>query len=42
MEQLIAELEPEGVRAFEKSFDDLLAALETRRQERLAQRGSAR
>jgi len=40
--RLIGELEPEGVRAFEKSFDDLLAALETRRQERLAQRGSAR
>ena len=41
VERLIGELEPEGVRAFEKSFDDLLAALETRRQERLAQRGSA-
>ena len=39
---LIGELEPEGVRAFEKSYDDLLAALETRRQERLAQRGPAR
>ncbi len=41
VERLIGELEPEGVRSFEKSFDDLLAALETRRQERLAQRGSA-
>ena len=38
VERLIGELEPEGVRAFEKSYDDLLAALETRRQERLAQR----
>jgi len=42
VERLIGELEPEGVRSFEKSFDDLLAALETRRQERLAQRGSTR
>jgi transaldolase len=42
VERLIGELEPEGVRAFEKSYDDLLAALEARRQERLAQRGSAR
>jgi len=42
VERLIAELEHEGVRSFEKSFDDLLAALEARRQERLAQRGSSR
>ena len=42
VEKLIGELEAEGVRAFEKSYDDLLAALETRRQERLAQRGLAR
>jgi transaldolase len=40
--RLIDELEPEGVRAFARSFDDLLATLETRRQERLAQRGGAR
>jgi transaldolase len=40
--KLIAELEPEGVRAFEKSFDDLLATLETRRQERVAPRGGTR
>ncbi len=42
VEKLIGELEAEGVKAFEKSYDDLLAALETRRQERLAQRGPAR
>jgi len=42
VDRLIAELEAEGVRAFAKSFDDLLATLETRRQELLAQRGSAR
>jgi transaldolase len=40
VEQLIGELEAEGVQAFAKSFDDLLAALETRRRELLAQRGS--
>jgi transaldolase len=40
--RLIGELEPEGVRAFARSFDDLLATLETRRQERLAQRGGTR
>ena len=37
-ESLIGELEGEGVQAFSKSFDDLLAALETRRRELLAQR----
>ena len=40
VDTLIDELEPEGVRAFAKSFDDLLAALETRRRELLAQRGA--
>jgi len=33
IDRLIAELEAEGVTAFEKSFDTLLAALETRRRE---------
>jgi transaldolase len=42
VDRLIAELEPEGVRAFARSFDDLLATLETRRQELLARGGSAR
>ncbi len=40
--RLIEELETEGVRAFARSFDDLLATLEARRQERLARRGGAR
>src|SRR5262249_43449060 len=38
VEKLIDELEAEGVKAFGKSFDDLLSALETRRRELLAQR----
>ena len=38
---LIDQLEDEGVRAFEKSFADLLATLETRRRELVA-RGSSR
>jgi len=42
VESLIGELEGEGVQAFAKSFDDLLAALETRRRELLAQRSQAR
>ena len=42
VETLIGELEAEGVQAFAKSFDDLLATLETRRRELLAQRGQAR
>ena len=42
VEALIGELEAEGVQAFAKSFDDLLATLETRRRELLAQRGQAR
>ena len=37
---LIDELESEGVRAFAKSYDDLLSALEARRRELLAQRGA--
>ena len=41
VEQLIGELEGEGVQTFSKSFEDLLAALETRRRELLAQRGTA-
>ena len=36
VDALISELEPEGVRAFARSFDDLLATLETRRRELLA------
>ena len=40
VETLIDELEPEGVRAFAKSFDELLTALEARRRELLAQRGA--
>jgi transaldolase len=36
IEKLIAELEAEGVTAFEKSFDALLGALETRRREMVA------
>ncbi len=39
---LIDQLEPEGVKSFEKSFEDLLATLETRRKELAAQRGTAR
>lgn len=39
---LIDQLEDEGVRAFEKSFADLLATLETRRRELAAQRGAGR
>ena len=39
---LIDQLEDEGVRAFEKSFADLLATLETRRRELVAQRGAGR
>jgi transaldolase len=39
VDALIDELEPEGVAAFAKSFDDLMAAIESRRRERL---GSAR
>jgi transaldolase len=39
---LIDQLEPEGVASFAKSFDDLLATLETRRRELAAQRGTTR
>jgi transaldolase len=42
VDSLIDELEPEGVRSFAKSYDDLLVALENRRRELLAQRGAAR
>ncbi len=42
VDALIDELEPEGVRAFATSYDALLATLEKRRLELLAQRGSAR
>ena len=37
---LIDQLEDEGVKSFAKSYDDLLAALETRRREMVAQRGA--
>ncbi|MFN8589484.1 MAG: transaldolase [Candidatus Eisenbacteria bacterium] len=36
VEALIEQLEDEGVKAFEKSYDDLLGAIETRRREMLA------
>jgi len=39
-EALIDQLEEEGVKAFAKSYDDLLATLETRRREMVAQRGA--
>ena len=42
VDALIDQLEPEGVRAFAKSYDDLLSALEARRRELLAQRGAGR
>ena len=35
---LIGQLEDEGVKAFEKSYDDLLAAIEVRRREMIAAR----
>jgi len=40
--ELIEQLEPEGVKTFSKSYDDLLTTLEGRRRELLAQRGQAR
>lgn len=40
VEALIDQLEDEGVRAFAKSYDDLLAALEARRAEMAARRGA--
>jgi transaldolase len=40
VEALIDQLEDEGVKAFAKSYDDLLAALEARRREMVAQRGA--
>ena len=40
IDTLIGQLEGEGVKSFEKSYDDLLAALETRRREMVAQRGT--
>jgi transaldolase len=40
VETLIDQLEPEGVAAFAKSYDALLAALETRRREVAAARGA--
>ncbi len=39
-ETLIAQLEDEGVRAFVKSYEDLLATLETKRRGMVAQRGA--
>lgn len=39
---LIEQLEPEGVKAFEKSFEDLLSTLETRRAAMAAQGGTSR
>jgi transaldolase len=40
VEALIDQLEDEGVKSFAKSYDDLLAALEARRREMVAQRGA--
>lgn len=40
VETLIDQLEDEGVKSFAKSYDDLLAALEARRREMVAQRGA--
>ncbi|HEV2104804.1 MAG TPA: transaldolase [Candidatus Eisenbacteria bacterium] len=40
VDELIGQLEPEGVAAFSKSYDDLLATLEARRRDMLAQRGA--
>lgn len=40
VEALIDQLEAEGVKAFAKSYDDLLAALAARRREMVAQRGA--
>ena len=42
VDTLIGQLEGEGVKSFEKSYDELLATLETRRREMVAQRGSGR
>ena len=42
VEALIDQLEGEGVKSFAKSFDDLLATLEARRRELVAQRGTPR
>jgi transaldolase len=42
IDALIDQLEGEGVKSFSKSYDDLLATLETRRREMAAQRGSGR
>jgi hypothetical protein len=40
VDALIEQLEPEGVAAFAKSYDALLATLETRRREVAAGRGA--
>lgn len=40
VDALIDQLEDEGVRSFAKSYDDLLAALESRRREMVSQRGA--
>lgn len=42
VESLIDQLEPEGVAAFAKSYDELLDTIETRRREMLAQKGAGR
>jgi len=42
IDTLINQLEGEGVQSFAKSYDALLATLETRRRELVAQRGSDR
>ncbi|MCC6653039.1 MAG: transaldolase [Candidatus Eisenbacteria bacterium] len=39
VESLIDQLEGEGVKSFAKSYDDLLAAIETRRRDMVAKRG---
>ncbi len=42
IDTIIDQLEGEGVQSFSKSYDELLATLETRRREMVAQRGSGR
>ena len=41
IDKLIAQLEPEGVASFENSYEELLATLEARRRDMVAQRGTS-